>query len=67
MAKKLIIFNNFTEMLFKKFLIWAFKGQNVGAGWVKNGIKGFLQTSHLFANPVLPKNEVLNKHSVLVL
>ena len=32
-------------MLFKKFLIWTFQGQNVGAGWVKNGKKGFLHTS----------------------
>ena len=54
-------------MLFKKFLIWAFYGQNVGAGCVKNGKKGFLHTSHLSANPVLPKNEVLNNHSVLTL
>ena len=55
------------KMLFKKFLIWAFQGQNVGAGWVKNDKKGFLHTSHLSANPVLPKNEALNNHSVLIL
>ena len=54
-----------TKILFKKLLIWAFLGQNVGAGWIKNGKKGFLLTSHLSANPVLPKNEVLNNHSVL--
>ena len=69
-----ILFNNFTlvsrkvtKMLFKIFLIWVFRGQNVGPGWVKNGKKGFFHTSHLSANPVLPKNEVLNNHSVLTL
>ena len=29
-----------TKMLFNKFLIWIFWGQNVGPGWVKNGKKG---------------------------
>ena len=44
-----------TKMLFKKSLIWAFKGQNMSLGKKK----GFFRTSHLSANPVLPKNEVL--------
>ena len=55
-------------MLFKKFLIWAFQVQNVGPGWVKNGKKKvFFHTSHLSANPVLPKNEAPDNHSVLTL
>ena len=48
-----------TKMLFKEFFIWAFWGQNLGPGWVKNGKKIFFHTSHLSTNPVLPKNEVL--------
>ena len=30
-----------TKMLFKEFVIWAFWGQNVGAGWFNNGIRLF--------------------------
>ena len=56
-----------TKMLLNEFLIWAFWGKNVGPGWVKNSKKGFLHTSHLTTNPVLPKIEVLNSHSVLTL
>ena len=52
-------------MLFKEFLIWAFWGQNVGPGWVKNGKKRCFHTSHLTSNPVFPKNKVLNCHSLL--
>ena len=37
--------------------------------WVQAGSKmakkGFLHTSHLSANPVLPKNEVPHNHSAL--
>ena len=29
--------------------------------------KGFFHTTHLSANPILPKNEVLNNHSVITL
>ena len=56
-------------MLIKKSLIWAFKGQNMSPGCVKNGKKKkvFFHTSHLSANPVLPKNEVLKNHSGLTL
>ena len=54
-------------MMFKEFLIWAFYGQNVGPGWLKIGKKGFFHTSHLSANPVLPKNKILNSRSVLTL
>ena len=54
-------------MLFKEFLIWAFSGQNVGPSWLKNSKKGCFHASHLSANPVLPKNEVLKSHSVLTL
>ena len=54
-------------MLFKEFLIWSFWGQNVGPGCVKNGKKGFFHASHLRANPVLLRNELLNSHSVLTL
>ena len=43
-------------MLFKEFLIWAFWDQNVGPGWVKHGKKVVFHTSHVSANPVLPKN-----------
>ena len=50
-------------MLFKNFLIWAFWGQNVGPGWVKNGKKGCFHTSHLTTNPVFPKNKVINSQS----
>ena len=39
--------------------------------WVQVGskmaTKDFFHTSHLSANPVLPKNEVLNSHSALTL
>ena len=52
-----------TKMLFKEFFIWAFWGQNVGPCWFQNGQKGFFYTSH----PILPKNEVLNSHIVLIL
>ena len=51
-------------MQFKEFYIWAFWGQNVGLGWVKNRKKRFFHTSHLSANPVLPKNEIFIGHSV---
>ena len=54
-------------MLFKEFLISSFWGQNVGPGCVKNGKKGFFHTSHLCANPVLLRNELLSSHSVLKL
>ena len=55
-------------MLFKELLIWAFWGQNVGPGWVKNGKKKFFfHTNHFYVNPVLPKNELLNRHSFLTL
>ena len=53
------------KMLFKEFLIRALSGQTVGPGWVKNGKKDFFHTSHLTANPVFPKNKVLNSHSLL--
>ena len=56
-----------TKMLFKELLIWAFWGQYVGPGSVKNGRKGVFHTSHLSTNPVLPKNKVLNSNSVLAL
>ena len=54
-------------MLFKEFLTWAFWDQNVGLSRVKNVKKVFFHTSHLSVNPVLPKDEVLNSHSVLTL
>ena len=34
-------------MLFKEFLIWAYWGQNVGPGWVKNDKKGCFHTGTL--------------------
>ena len=39
--------------------------QNVGPGWVKNGKKGYIHTSHLTPNPVFLKKEVLKSHSLL--
>ena len=51
-------------MQFKEFYIWAFWGQK----WKKIGSKmekkRFFHTSHLSANPVLPKNEIFISHSV---
>ena len=35
-------------MLFKELLIWAFWGQNVGPGWVKNGKKKFFSIPTTF-------------------
>ena len=55
------------KMLFKEFLIWAFWGQNVAHVGSKMAKKDFFHTSHLSANPILPKNEVLNSHIVLAL
>ena len=40
------------------------KLDQLGPRWVKNDKKGFLHTSHRSANPVLPKKEVLNNHTV---
>ena len=50
-------------MLLKELYIWAFCGRNVGPGWAKNGKKGCFHASHLAANPVFPKNKVLNSQS----
>ena len=33
--------------------------------WVKNGKKGYFHASHLTPNPVFPKREVLESHSLL--
>ena len=52
------------KMLFKEVLIWAFWCKNVAHVGSKMTKKGFFHTSHLSANPVLPKNEVLNSHIV---
>ena len=52
-------------MLLKELFMWAFWGQNVGPGWVKNGKKGCFHTSHLTTNSGFPKNKVLNSHSLL--
>ena len=46
--------------MFKEFDILTFCGQNVGPGLVKNGKKGYFNTSPLTPNPVLLKNEFLN-------
>ena len=46
-------------MLFKKFLTWAFWGQDVEPGWIEIGKKGCFHTNHLTINPVFSKNKVL--------
>ena len=46
-------------------IFWPLWGQNVGPCWVKNGKKGYFDTSHLTPNPVFPKTEVLKRHSLL--
>ena len=43
---------------------WAFWGQNVGPGWLKNSTKGYFHTSHLTPNP---KIKFLKSHSLLTL
>ena len=32
-------------------------------GWVRNGKKGYIHTSHHTPNTVFPKNEILNSQS----
>ena len=70
MGKKHKVGNSFclsnqvkTKMLIEEFVIWAFWGQNVGPGLVKNGKKGCFHSSHLSTSPVLNKD--LNSHGLL--
>ena len=35
----------------------------MGPGWVRNGKKGYIHTSHHTPNTVFPKNEILNSQS----
>ena len=46
-------------MLLKELFIWAFRGQNVGPGWVKNGKKGCFRTSHLLPTQFSLKTKFL--------
>ena len=48
------------KILLKEFDIWAFWGQNLAPALVKNGKKGYFNTSHLITNPVFLKNKVLH-------
>ena len=41
-------------MLFKESLIWAFWGQNLGPGWVKNGEKKSSQPAQPYYQPSFP-------------
>ena len=52
------------KILFKELHTWAFCGQNVDAGWVKNDKKNYFHTSHLTPIPVFPENKVLKNHSL---
>ena len=53
------------KFCFRNSMFWPFWGQNVGPCWFKNGKKGYFHASHLTPNPVFPKSEVLESHSLL--